>query len=56
MPKQTSYDEGPHAAERFKALATALFQVAKNGRSGKAQNKRQTKRATSRKTHGSGKG
>jgi hypothetical protein len=47
------YNEGQEAAGNFKRLATALFQVRKDGR--KQKKKRQPKKATSRKLSGSGK-
>jgi len=52
--KTPEYSEGPQAGAAFKKLATALFQVPKDGR--KQNKKRQPKKATSRKTSGSGKG
>ena len=48
------YKEGPEAANNFKTLATALFQVPKDGR--KKTKKRQPKKATARKTSGKHKG
>jgi hypothetical protein len=49
--KKIEYQEGPEAGANFRELATALFQVPKDGR----KKKRQPKKATSRKSHGSDK-
>jgi hypothetical protein len=51
--KKIEYREGPEAGENFKKLAIALFQVPKDGR--RKLKKRQPKKATSRKSHGSDK-
>ena len=51
--KKPEYNEGPKAGEDFRRLAVALFQAPKDGR--KQNKKRQPKKATSRKTRGSGK-
>lgn len=51
--KNAEYHEGTEAGKNFKKLATALFQVKKDGRN--QNSRRQPKKATSRKTHGSGK-
>lgn len=50
---KSEYHEGRDAGENFRKLATALFQAPKNGR--KQNKKRQPRKATSRKPHGSGK-
>ncbi len=54
MKAEAEYNEGPEAGTNFRKLATALFQVQKDGRT---QNKKRQpkKKATSRKSHGSGK-
>ena len=54
MKRKHEYVEGPEAGAKFRTLATALFQAPKNGR--KQNKKRQPRKATSRKSPGSGKG
>jgi hypothetical protein len=49
---EPEYREGSEAGENFRKLATALFQTPKDGRKNR---KRQPKKATSRKSRGSGK-
>jgi hypothetical protein len=51
--KEPEYNEGREAGENFRKLATALFQAPKDGR--QPNKKRQPKKATSRKSSGSGK-
>jgi hypothetical protein len=52
--KEPEYKEGEEAALAFMRLASALFKVPKNGRKIETK-KRQPKKATSRKSSGSGK-
>jgi len=52
---KVEYNEGIEAAAKFRAVASALFQVPKNGRK-RENRKRQPKKATSRESHGSDKG
>lgn len=52
-PEKPEYHEGTQAGENFRKLARALFQVKKDGR--QPNSKRQPKKATSRKSRGSGK-
>jgi hypothetical protein len=53
--KNIEYTEGPQAGESFRKLATALFQVPKDGRKPKKK-KQPPRKATSRKTRGKNKG
>lgn len=56
MKNKAEYIEGHEAGENFRKLATALFQVPKDGRKWGKKKRQPSKKTTSRKSHGSGKG